>query len=455
MSNENSEAATPETFGDERDEIVDRCKKSKIQFEISNFAIFSDREEVRRRLVIKLANGRQQREFNISPPFANLLLSSTFEEWTILGDYVAYLDKANDKIEALLRPPGRLFASSKLYMSLPGVNVVEVAQNSDDVVDSDGYDDFIEPPRKELDWTWSTVAGKSSVRLTLSPAGPVLSALASDGNDVRRITAPKLTIEGITTNRYEDALRILERYSSALLFELDLRYSIPLTLARMRPSLNETRGALRRQRSNETIEILENSYSEQAVSMYFYGRSANGMPLLQYLAYYQAIEFFFPSFANADALTRIRNLLRDPLFNKEDQSDIQKVASIAIGSQRGTSSEREQLRITISSCLQDFELHDYMNAAPLRMEFFAKSSALRDVSRIDFNPHNKVRLVDQVADRIYTLRCRIVHAKENGGPKEQKLLLPFGSEADSLRHDIMLLQFIAQKVIIAGSRGTL
>jgi hypothetical protein len=236
---------------------------------------------------------------------------------------------------------------------------------------------------------------------------------------------------------------------------MDLRYSVPLTLVRQRPPTSEIRAARLKRGTSAPIDKLVNSYSEQPVAMYFYGRSATGMPLLQFLAYYQAIEFFFPSFANADALTRVRNLLRDPLFNREDQGDIQKIASVVQGSLRGGSTESEQLRTTLHACVQDFEIKEFLSTSSARKEFFTSNSPLKEVGKINLDSGNKVRLIDQFSDRIYTLRCRIVHAKETGGPKEQELLLPFGAEADSLRHDVALLQFLAQKVIIAGSRGSL
>jgi len=64
------------------------------------------------------------------------------------------------------------------------------------------------------------------------------------------------------------------------------------------------------------------------------------------------------------------------------------------------------------------------------------------------------KLTNQVANRIYDIRCRIVHAKEDGGPSgNPEVLLPFSAEADLLDPDVMLVRYVAQKVIIAGRRG--
>lgn len=59
-------------------------------------------------------------------------------------------------------------------------------------------------------------------------------------------------------------------------------------------------------------------------------------------------------------------------------------------------------------------------------------------------------LRQEVADRMYEIRCRIVHTKGSEG--EMELLLPFSTEAKRLGYDIELIEFIARKVIVAASR---
>jgi len=66
------------------------------------------------------------------------------------------------------------------------------------------------------------------------------------------------------------------------------------------------------------------------------------------------------------------------------------------------------------------------------------------------------KLTNQVANRIYDLRNRVVHAKEDGGPAVGvEVLLPFSAESERLTADVALIRFIAQKVIIADRRGPL
>jgi hypothetical protein len=56
----------------------------------------------------------------------------------------------------------------------------------------------------------------------------------------------------------------------------------------------------------------------------------------------------------------------------------------------------------------------------------------------------------QIAERIYDLRCRIVHSKQSHTDAEP--LHPFGSEAKRLRHDMHLVRFVAQHVLTTSSK---
>lgn len=57
-----------------------------------------------------------------------------------------------------------------------------------------------------------------------------------------------------------------------------------------------------------------------------------------------------------------------------------------------------------------------------------------------------------MSKRIYEIRCKIVHTKADARDPEVELLLPFSKEADLLQFDIDLIQYVAQQVLIAGSR---
>jgi len=62
-------------------------------------------------------------------------------------------------------------------------------------------------------------------------------------------------------------------------------------------------------------------------------------------------------------------------------------------------------------------------------------------------------LRNEVANRIYDIRCKIVHTKDVGEDSERTALLPFSTSAKSLKEDIYLMRYISQKVLIASSES--
>jgi hypothetical protein len=92
---------------------------------------------------------------------------------------------------------------------------------------------------------------------------------------------------------------------------------------------------------------------------------------------------------------------------------------------------------------------DFLSRHGERLGFYTdKDKAWKKVADAPVSPQSTDLLAD-VARRIYRIRCRIVHTK--GDDQEVELLLPFSREAQSLTHDIALVEFVATKVLIASN----
>jgi len=82
-------------------------------------------------------------------------------------------------------------------------------------------------------------------------------------------------------------------------------------------------------------------------ALYLYGRSATGLPLLQFLAFYQVLEYYFPIYSKMDVLSRVKSKLRDPRFDRADDADVNRLIGLASQVGKGGASEKEQLRLTV------------------------------------------------------------------------------------------------------------
>ncbi|MBZ8140184.1 hypothetical protein CLD22_09785 [Rubrivivax gelatinosus] len=175
------------------------------------------------------------------------------------------------------------------------------------------------------------------------------------------------------------------------------------------------------------------------------------MPLLQFLAFYQVIEYYFPTYSQAEARRKLKMVLKDPGFRGDREADLGRLLSAIHVSRSGAfGDERSQLRATLMECLDAESLREFITAEPARSEFLsAKAKGLSDQKLPVANPAADLR--PDVSERIYEIRCKIVHTKTDARNSEFELLLPFSKEAELLAHDIELVQFIAQQVLIAAS----
>lgn len=285
--------------------------------------------------------------------------------------------------------------------------------------------------------------------LEVSPATEVLQRLSSRSIFIRarvgQNASDSLKIEGLQPATHDEALKALDELGASFLFDLQLKYAYGANLAlfRVRAPYVET---------SQTPALIplsppRYSYSPEALSLYRYATSATGMNLLAFLAYYQVLEFFFARYSESEAISKARTKLRNPLFNIEDDGQLGRLLMLG-GGTKGRS-EREQLKATLRSCLEVDEINAFVEATPERAAHFKNRKKIVDVSIINIE-NRGVDFIDQIANRIYDIRCRVVHAKDGGG-HDAKLLMPYSPEVKELSHDVDLVRFCAQRALISSA----
>ena len=398
------------------DEIEQRCTKANLK---------AEEPEEYQGIFIWLQNGQQKRKLFISGlDQARLLLDQPFERFIFLADYDAICLYDEGYIEASTFP----FRSSTTFR-IRQMFGMKIGESEDRVVKL--------TPTEE--------SGKVEIELWSSPQK--LKYLGPSFRNRR----PSLVIRNADVKRHDDAVALLERVANAVFFELDLMYGAPLGLTRDRrpPLLMRPAGAGSAQK--KTPSVPNCSYDKEPISLYWYARSATGMPLLQFLAFYQSIEYYLPIYSQNDAIKRLRNLMKDPTFNIHDDGDMSRVLSaIQVSRAGGFGDERSQLRATLQACLDPEELSDFFTSHEGTLQFFTKGE-WKSISAQQIPLNNATAdLRVNVAERIYDIRNKIVHSKSDGGGKDQ-FLLPFSKEAEMLDFDIALTQFVSRKVLIANS----
>ena len=406
-------------------EICRRCDEAGIEYED-----LSDEENigvVYVNLTVSLPSGRKKREVDLwdandLEDFNNI----EFEKYVIVGNYAAICCYDTNTIEAafsIIEENQRVtrFVRRRILKAF-GVDV-----------DKNGKFEITELLTKDQ-------IHKNKVSVT-----PI-------SDELQILTKPPTSLNiGITiqTNKlstHADAVKLLEKLSHSIFFAVEVKNGIAPTLLRKRQRrynrkpLSEING----------IEYPKFEYDNGPISLYWYARSAINMPLLQFLAYYQVIEFYFPVYFKAEINRKVRAILKDPSFAIERDSDVSRITSSISSKSGGYGTEKEQLKATLRECVENSDIQEFIECDKNRLEFF--TSKQKGITQYPINMNNKnTDLTSQVADRIYDIRCKVVHVKSEDGDTEVELLLPYTEESEKLFYDIELVQLLAKKVLICSS----
>lgn len=398
--------------------LINKCKEAGIESEIREFP---DSDTY---VFVSMPNGRETRSIAFSSADAiEKALSLDFEKYVFLGDYVAIANYEQNTIEAIIRPMNGM-PRSFLYRKLLGES-------------EDG---------DEIQGITLKNTGSSQTTIEIGEATDVLKLLAR--GPYGRQGALSVKITGLNISQHNKSLEILRRITDSLFFQLDIQNGLTLSIVRDRRPVR--RPGRRRSEADVDLEFPKVEFDEGPISLYWYARGALGMPLLQFLAFYQVIEFYYPTYSQEEARRRIRSILKDPTFRNDRDADIGKVLSAVTGTGRGYGDERSQLRATLNSCLDPVELRGFFSESEERIDFFSSKQKGLTEHKIPI-ASKEADLRTPVADLIYDIRCKIVHTKGEGSEGEVELLLPFSKEAELLFHDIELMQYVARKVLISAS----
>lgn len=364
---------------------------------------------------------------------AAVYLSAGFENWTFVGDYLGVENSKSSEIELCIVHTS--FDDLRKLMQLCGYREYAGARV---LVNFTPGMEFVFRSR-----------ANSNLRIRIGPTTPALED-SSDSRGVANIRSAGASLYISGLGLHGDAQSRLARINSvidAVVFELNTMNGISVEVRNFprygyRIATNHDIGP------EPTVPKWE--YSSEAVSLFRYGLAADRLPLLRFLAFYQVLEYFLPQYVDRAMLRRVRNIVADPSFSIDDDSQLARL--LEIGTRKNKLSEREQLSITMQYCLNEDELRKFISSDVVRSNFVtARSGPLQSVSPLVLND-NANTLTNQVAKRIYQIRCRIVHSKAGGKYEDSPVLLPFGPEVGQLEHDTEIVRFVAEKALAASAK---
>lgn len=292
-------------------------------------------------------------------------------------------------------------------------------------------------------------------RIEISNSSEIFSSFYSYQNSartrLRKIYPTTLIVSNLTLKTHADALKIVKELMSTVCFQLDDLTGLPLQLIAEKQPLSQKHNGY----SDEPIRIptFDYKYDVEALSLYWNARSLSGMPLGQYLAYYQTIEFYYTVYSNREAQLRIKNLLKDPKFDVSKDKDLSKVLNIVKYNDNSNAfgNELDQLKATLKHCIDIEEVQDFIELQDMNKDIFNNPKIKKlapQIINIQFDDSDV--LFAEIAKRIYEIRCRIVHTK--GIQDNVETLHPLSNEVKHIVADLKLIEFIAKRILIANSQ---
>ncbi|WP_424465426.1 hypothetical protein [Pseudoclavibacter helvolus] len=414
----------PEKLTPALESLRDRAQEADLPVDICIDRQFSD-GRVMLGVYIDFPCDRLRRTVRIPEDHVDDLLEDEFENIHLLDDLAAFYDPMAGAITAFIDNPVR----SRRLTTLPGV---EFKTSELDY----HLSQHESPKSRQSHWRLELTDHQSNLVVEFLPGSALASAVLEHpaGHMVRITGANELT--------HDTARELLEETIHRISFDFDVAYGLPLRI----PRRYRRRELMSSEDSTKVPEFPRNEYAAEALHLYQYGRQGGQLPTLEFLAYYQSVEYFFSYFARARAVHDLRSTILDPAFDPSTDRDITRLLALA-GAGDGSQSERQQLRATIQSCVREDQLVEFLSADEVRLKALTKEKKIRGAEKLSLN-NQQSDVREQFANRVYAIRCRIVHSKMDGGGYED-VLLPTGPEAAALEHDIDMLRFVAQRVLIA------
>lgn len=440
-----NQTTDPSVIRDQRIQALDdlhaKAQEAGIETTLRRNSHASRRGRIPGFLHYQLPVGRNKRAVAIRASEAELILPYKLESLNGIEDYNAIVDRSSSTIEASLVHDSDRTDWTMELLEVPGVQVD--TPNGPKTYESISLD-YEERLMRRSFTDWRLTVEKAGRRLEISqPTDLAKVFLRTDQATIKLI--------GFDVSTHDLAKDALLNFANSFLFDIDVRYGVSLQIGRRRRTFERTKSSPH----NQAPAFPRNKYSQESLALYQYGCAADNLPLLQFLAFYQSVEYFFPVFARQNTVSSMRSALLHPKFDVDDDANVNRLINIAAPAVHSGAGEKEQLRSTVRSTVQHSDLVSVIESTKeYAAHFCDKKQSIKGAKPL-VTKDPAVDLRDQVADRLYKIRCRVVHTKQDGSGLGEDLLLPTSPEVDSLGPDIELLRMIAQNALIARAQRNL
>ncbi|WP_157357240.1 hypothetical protein [Amycolatopsis nigrescens] len=229
--------------------------------------------------------------------------------------------------------------------------------------------------------------------------------------------------------------------ANSLLYELNVRNDQPFRMIGTALYERESRKQ-NRQRLPE-VRFPTTSLPHEVAELFSSAETARDNPVIAFLSFYQVLEYYFPYAIRKDSIRKVRREIVDPWFSISDDDSIMRILSTVENSVNAP--ESTQIATLLTHSVRETTLIDFFSKDEAATHF-SRSGPISGVEWINTKNANR-SIAAQVAERIYKIRNRIVHAKDDPKYSDVRVLLPNSREAYALQPDIDLVRLLAIEVV--------
>jgi hypothetical protein len=412
-------------------ELLRRAKLAGFEVTTRSLKYF-DSDEWKTFYLVFFPEGSSNRPVSItSQEKLDRLLSIDFERYSFIDSYMAVADLEKGYIEAAITSgEGSRGGNWERQLGAGQISANDDLQANDEEIG------FL--LRAERSDGLAFEISKPSIEFSILGGGPLT------------LQSPTLKLDLKGKKTYDLALKALRTISNSLFFKLDLERGISIALRKDRRRRRQIRPREIEIEKNKNIEFPTYEYDEAPISLYWYAKSAREMPLLQFLAYYQVVEYYFNNFSKLEAIRIAQKIIKNPGFRVDREAELTKLVSAISGLGRVGTGEREQMRVAIMEILSVEDVSSFFRENEEIAQIVGKKQ--KGITEKTINIHRKDH--DHRADiseLLYDIRCRIVHTKNGFEDSKFDMILPYSSAEEQMWAYIELMQFVAQHALIRSS----
>ncbi|MER6510341.1 hypothetical protein ABT158_26205 [Nonomuraea sp. NPDC001636] len=362
--------------------------------------------------------------------------------------YIGYISPSNGIVEIGLEQGVGIPGSNMRLTRIIKNSIPQCAHSLDDSwvpVLSDGYIIRRSRPEENRDIREAARVHLSrrddSACIELSNCSPLIALMI-----IRAQERPKQSLKLYLDPRLsrEELLEESEEILHSFLYELNTRNGIVFNAIRWRTQEDLIRTRRRASRSNiDSTRFPIVSIDSEVAKLFNFATQASRNPTLAFLTYYQILEHFLFIMIRRAAIRDVRTELFDRKFDERKDASIMKLINIM--ELRLGKLESKNLRTLLHEAVRKDLVKEFLEDS-IWGNHFSSKGPIRGVRALSANDRN-VDLLDQVAERVYKIRNRIVHAKDEPKHGESTVLMPESRESDSLGPDVQLIRFLAMEVI--------